>query len=138
MGLRFNSAFTMVAISVAIFAQGYNPLTLQPDYLGGQDSIPGRAIPIEHRDKGSQTKFSCWSATSVGTKNCNLSFTLYQATSKLSKYNRVLPIDTRLITLQSGHGRYMPEYCFSNHFIALPCEIVCAKAGLELFTLYWT
>ena len=33
-----------------------NPLTLQPEQSGGEDSISGRAPPLERHDKGTRTR----------------------------------------------------------------------------------
>ena len=38
-----------------ILAQWCNPLTLQPDQLGGQRLIPSMAPPLEHHDERSWT-----------------------------------------------------------------------------------
>ena len=39
-------------------AQWCNPLTLQPEQSCGVGSKPGRAPPLEHHDKGSQTQLA--------------------------------------------------------------------------------
>ena len=41
-----------------VVAQWYNPLTLQPVQSEGVGSMPGRAPPLEHHEKGSRTQLA--------------------------------------------------------------------------------
>ena len=61
-----------------VMAQWCNPLTLQSVQSGAVGLIPGRAPPLEHHDKGSQTQLALWYTVAIpalGTKNHNFTCT---------------------------------------------------------------
>ena len=53
---NFSLSYMKISYVEEVVAQWCNPLSLQPEQSGGVDSIPGRALPFECRDKGSWTR----------------------------------------------------------------------------------
>ena len=47
---------TLLSYSKGVVAPWCNPLTLQPEQLGGVGSTPGRTPPLECHDKGSRAR----------------------------------------------------------------------------------
>ena len=65
-------------------AQWCNPVTLQPEQLGGVGSIPGRTPPLERHDKESRTQSALLHSQHLAVKT---------ATAPVRKYFEVAHIE---------------------------------------------